>query len=506
MNNIIIGNIEYPKSGWAIIFAGGSSSGKSSLIRSKRLLFTGESLSTDTIGEEIIEVHNHAKKYAKEDPKRFKEAERLIEQGRKGRYGEVGVQNIHIDLGCRTFAQGKMSTILSNGAHAQKEAFFKRKIQEATKNDMANLLLDMTGKEKEVTLYTDYLKGLGYKVALLWVIANRSQAIIWNNQRPRSMKVGAVHTGHDDPNKYLLDYLQDGRAKDLDDVWFVFNTTESLSRPMTDEEQDAIQLEKDGGRFIIPSALSDRVKTVCGPNQPERGAEDTSSPQWQKDESGKQPLIVDDAFMEKYTAPVTLADGRTARALLQLRAISDPKQGGLVVRNDKTGEPKLQKCNKADTPTYPYVLIDDSIKGKKIQRRHGMMSGYRLKYEKPEGSESPYVSDEAIDKLFCRYRMMGHVAREQGVDCPPIEQVIVSFLKKDAGQTEANFKAFYTSIGIKEPKLPKKPAEVYDVNEPVREQFKSDAAFDAAVKLYPEQKAAYERACQEWDAYDACFK
>lgn len=516
--NILIGGTEWPKSGWAVIFAGGSASGKSTLIRNGRMRFEGETLSTDTAGEDIVEVHNNAGRYAETDPKRLVEAEKLILNGCKSRYGKPGekkgficCQNVRIDLDCITTDPGFMSTVLSNGAHARKETLFKQRIRKAKEEGLRNLMLDMTGKEKEVVMYLNCLKESGYKVALVWVITNRTQAMIWNLLRPRRMKVDAVHGGHDEPNKYLLGFLQDERAELLDDAWLVFNSTERVGREMTDTEfaTSAVRLKKCGKGFAVAKDVAERVNAVTGPCSP-KAASDSEMPQWQKDEKGREPIVIDADFVEKYTREVTLDDGTKARALLQLRATSKPKEGGLIVRDDETGEPKLQKCNKEDTPTYPYVIITEADYGKNLQRRHGMMGGYKLKCEKSQGGNiAKYCSDDWTYKTFDRIRMMRKVARDKGVDVPRFEDVFVSLLDADKAATEANIKEFYRKMGVKEPDLPKKPDTCYPVNEPVREQFlgrNGERDYQEAVERYPIQKAAYEKALAEWSEYYKKFE
>lgn len=508
---ILIGGEAFPRNGWAVILAGGSASGKSTLIKNGQMLFEGEALSTDTAGEEIIEVHNNAAKFAQEDPDRLREAERLIELGCANRYGTVCLQNIHLDLACKTWGLGKMSTVLSNGAHARKEMIFRQHITAAAQHDHANLLLDMTGKEKEVEMYKEILVKNGYKVALVWVIANRTQAILWNLLRPRRMNIDAVHSGHDGPNKYLLDYLQDSRAQGIEDTWLVFNTTETPARPMTTEEglTRFVHLTRQDNHFVIEQKVADRVRSVIGPMSP-KAAEDSEEPQWQMDETGKNPLVVDDDFFDKYTKVVTLPDGTQAHALLQLRSSSDKKKGGLVVYDDKeggTGEPKLQKCSAKDTPTYPYVIITEADRGKKIQRRHGMMHGYLLKTEKVKGgATAKMISDTQTLKFFDRIRMMRKVARQQGVAEPAYGEILFSVLDADKKAVEAKIKDFYKSVGIKEPALPEKPEVAYPVNEPIREQFRKESDYKEALAQYPILKAAFEKAVKEWKAYEKVFE
>lgn len=258
-----------PQSGWAIVFAGGSSSGKSTLIKS--FSFQGKILSTDTFGEEQMDVHNNASWYAKNCPKKFEFAEKVVKSGLYSRFPNPRVlnkvPNLHLDFDTPTVTTQTLSALLSNGAHRYKQSYFKSHIDACAKDGMKNLILDMTGKEHEVNLYTDYLHNKGYKVALVWVVTNRSTALLWNQSRRRAMKVSGVHAGHNGPNKWLLEGLQDGRCDIFEDAWIVFNSTESFKREMNNEEKNhsVIHLDKQKGKFVIDNLLAERITKVLGP-------------------------------------------------------------------------------------------------------------------------------------------------------------------------------------------------------------------------------------------------
>lgn len=513
---VLIGLEEYPENGWAVILAGGSSSGKSTFIRDKeRFPFVGEALSTDTLGENIVEVHNNAAKYAKEDPKRLKEAEKIVKAGCQSRYGSwrghkgiVAPQNIHLDLDCKTWGIGNMSAVLSNGAHAQKRSFFVSSIKSASQRGKVNLVLDMTGKQAEVEDYAAVLHAEGYKVALVWVIASRTQAHIWNQLRPRVIKFGGVNTGHDNASKYLIEYLRSEQSSIFDDAWLVFNSTESPAREMTEAEKNEsiVHLDTQDGHFTMSDDLARRIRSVIGPyTVASAGA--SEQPQWQMDETGKNPIIIDKQFIEKYTKEVSFEDGSVARALLQLRSSYKPDEGGLVVSDDKTGEPKLQKCNPDDTPSYPYVLITEADFGKKVQRRHSAMHRSKLKFEKADDPNAvKFCSDDWAYTIFARIRLLRKTARDLGKEEPRFEDIIVSFQEKDKKAVDANIKKAYKALGVNEPALPEKPEKAFPVNEPIREQFSKEEDYQEAVQLYPVLQEEYRKSLKAWSVYEECFK
>ena len=268
---ILIGG-GHPEKGWAVIFAGGSSSGKSTIIREGRLDFTGMTLSTDTMGEEIMEVHNNAKYYETYDPQRLAAAENLLHKGLRARFGEAADRNVKLDFHDPCFSAERISAILSNGAHNLKRRIYTDDIRKYAADDNRNVILDMTGKQKEVEYYTQLCKALGYKVAFVWVICNMSQALLWNHRRERTMKPIGVYSGHHNPKKYLPDYFSTSEALNFDEVWLVFNSTESWQRPMTAEEEAEriIKLERGQQGYILDDQLKERIVSALGPYEDEK--------------------------------------------------------------------------------------------------------------------------------------------------------------------------------------------------------------------------------------------
>ena len=262
--------------GWAVILAGGSASGKSTFIKEKKDhggfgVLGWPVLSTDTWGEEHMDIHNNPAN-AKEHPEQFATAEAIVKAGMYSKFPNKyllnKVRNLRLDFNCPTVSPSTLSALLSNGAHKYKEKYFKQKIDEYS-TGTGNIILDMTGKEREVNLYADYLHEKGYNVALVWVITNRNVALLWNAQRRRNMKISGVHHGHNGPNKWLLEGLKDGRCNKFEDVWIVFNSTESIGREMTEEEKenDIIHIEKHSNAFfLLDKDVEERIKSVLGPN------------------------------------------------------------------------------------------------------------------------------------------------------------------------------------------------------------------------------------------------
>ena len=116
--------------------------------------------------------------------------------------------------------------------------------------------------------------------------------------------------------------------------------------------------------------------------------------------------------------------------------------------------------------------------------------------------DDQYLPNRDIQKLFIRYRLMQKHATDHDISIGRFEDIVPSFEVKDKETTESNIKAFYLRLGMKEPRLPRKPKAVNNVVEPVRAMYDSDEQYAYAVEHYSEQTEAYQKALKEWEAYE----
>ena len=119
-----------------------------------------------------------------------------MHKGLRTRFGEAADRNIKLDFHDPCFSAECISAILSNDAHNLKKGIYTDDIRKCTADNNRNVILDMTGKQKEVEYYTQLCKSIGYKVVFVWVICNMSQALLWNHRRERTMKPIGVYSGH----------------------------------------------------------------------------------------------------------------------------------------------------------------------------------------------------------------------------------------------------------------------------------------------------------------------
>ena len=500
--------IDIPSKGCAVLLLGGSASGKTTFAQREGIAFRGRILSADHLSEIVMRVHNNAHTFSTLYPTLYAKVEQIVAMGINARnkyYAPTDnehrwPQNIRLSSNAPFVLRRQIATLLNNGikgANCGQRAYFDSRIERMARNK-GNILIDMTGSEQSVNHYVSLLKKHDYKIMVIWVVANRNYALMWNRRRQRCMKDSAVHAGHNAPNSYLSSFLTSDRAKDIDKVWIVFNTTESINRAMTpDEERSRCQeLCKNGERFILSDSTSCRLKAVLGKmedNPSGMNNTPTDSLVYQCDAQGRE-IIIDEEFIQHYTQEVATINGERIRALLKLN-----HKGDVVV--DKQGKPMFQKPTK-DEPTYPYIAIRKEDCGKRICRRH------RNGSPKYHSTQTPrtYLSTSQMDDLFWQLEQYNSCASKSDAPVLEIKDLIGSFEANQLEIFNTQISKCYDRLNIKRLKLPQEPALVYDVNRPIRQQYKSDLEFIKAEEAYTIQHQRYIQYEAAWNAFNRKIK
>lgn len=492
----------FPSRGWALFLLGGSASGKTTFIEREHFPFRGRVLSADRLSDLVMRVHNHASCYYRRYPALFEQVEQIVRAGLNAhnRYlapqdEQRWPQNIHLTYDTNYLLERSMATLLSNCVHSSygREAYFRGCI-ERMRPKMGNLIFDMTGDKNSVSHYIPMLREAGYRILVIWVVANRNCALIWNRYRRRRMKDSAVHLGHNAPNGFLPEYLKGAAGTEVDRAMLVFNSTESFRREMTAEEYASrcIELSKVDGRFVIPSEVEARLMRVLGKmedNPLGNNGVESDEPVWQTDAKGRE-MIIDENFIARYTAEVTMDDGRTIRALYKLDC-----KGGIVLEKDRK-TPKFLSPEKWD-PYYPYIPVREEDLGCKVCRRE---RGGAIKYRKIRLPRT-YIDPRSMNKIFRRVAQYNLLAEERGLPQVSIRDLAESFESEQKSCFEKSLSCLYVSAGMKEPPLPQMPREVYDVNPPCRVQFLSGEEYVRAVADYDRSHRQYEENLREWQEY-----
>ena len=186
----------FPKSGWCLIMAGGSGSGKGFVI-DKQVLINAKIMDVDKLKKLYNKVISKKEGLPKDKPK--------YDLG-----NPEDVAYLH------AFVKKKGWKDLSV------DWFFD---QRGGKTELANVIFDITGKsEDSIRDVAMRAHDMGYKISLAWVVTNREVAIIRNFLRDRVVPESDFHRIHNEVNKTIIPFLKNSNlAKYLQEAWIVFS-------------------------------------------------------------------------------------------------------------------------------------------------------------------------------------------------------------------------------------------------------------------------------------------
>lgn len=151
----------------------------------------------------------------------------------------------------------------------REQAFFSS----LSTNRLPNIVFDITGdEESKLTKLSMMCKDIGYKVSLVWVVANREEAFIRNLQRDRTVPDEVFHATHNNVKTSVFSFLEGSGSKFCDSAWVVFSSGAS-AEDMTPDEKRAlennrvIKLEKKGSKFVVPDKVYRKIMKVTGRNE-----------------------------------------------------------------------------------------------------------------------------------------------------------------------------------------------------------------------------------------------
>lgn len=232
-------NKVYPNFGWCVIMAGGGGSGK------------GYSLNNFLpINGKIIDVDEFKKLYMKMNNNKIGNEE----------YDSLNpnhVSYVHKKVKEKGYKKKYTNNILNNEFHNE-----ERK---------PNVIFDITGDMPDISVIelARMARNYGYQnIMLVWVISNRSEAIIRNLSRSRRIPDMILHEIHNSLADDMPDFLQSKLASDfLTDAWLIFNSTLSVRNnkiSQEDRNKVSVPLQKTSKGFIIGSEVMTRIKEILG--------------------------------------------------------------------------------------------------------------------------------------------------------------------------------------------------------------------------------------------------
>jgi hypothetical protein len=242
------GGMEYPKNGWAVFMAGGPASSKSSTIKNQ-LLIDGLVLDNDAIIDYYI---NYSKKLLKDpnlDDAKKEELKKIFE---------------NIDLNDKHLENNPEYNTTIHDKLEDKQLFL-RKLQNflnINSEFLSNIIIDSTSSNTMQLVRTaNICKYLGYKLSLIWVVANINSAIKRNNNRERRLDLDYLIQTHKQIISSLPGMFKDGTFDMFDEVWVVFSRDISdFSKSFNEKYANtAFKLDKIGNSFVLPKKLNRKV-------------------------------------------------------------------------------------------------------------------------------------------------------------------------------------------------------------------------------------------------------
>lgn len=153
-------------------------------------------------------------------------------------------------------------------------------IENLKKNRLPNVIYDITGKDiKDLVEISGEMRGKGYKISLVWVVANRDVALVQNLIRGRTVPQDRFHFIHNEVMTKLPEFITLEAGRYFDECWILFSTTKKIPQLMTKGElkelkdDRAFKLSRNGKGFEMDDKLKERLFDILGdveenPNDP----------------------------------------------------------------------------------------------------------------------------------------------------------------------------------------------------------------------------------------------
>ena len=226
----------YPRFGWTVILAGGGGSGKGFQLNR-----------TIPIDGKVINV---------DDYKAFFARMRGIDMDAAD---PEQMNMIHMGVKRAGWKQKATDNILSPETHSP--------------DRLPNVIFDMTGRDPSNTVVdvAAQAKDSGYQVMLIWIVANRSEALLRNLQRPRHVPDRVLHQAHNSLHDDMPPFLRSRYAgMYLDDAWVIYGSLPDISASdITGEDAKhiAVRLNRKGEGFDVPADVERRIYGIMGRNE-----------------------------------------------------------------------------------------------------------------------------------------------------------------------------------------------------------------------------------------------
>jgi hypothetical protein len=272
---VTFGGVASPTYGWAVIMCGGPGVGKTTSLR-RNLPIHGKIISTDYFKEAYADIVNMENMPGFNGKKTFSVKDPYVN-------GEKKSSNKDVVWDLRNSRQAAQIN-----RTAGELGFYDRQLNNFLKSNnnkdrLPNLIFDTAGRNlSTINKIFSFLKKVGgYKVSLVWVVANRKVAYASMMSRSRFVPDDAFHNAHnglyknsgDKKNTTVPEILRN-HSSDIDEAWMIFNSSFHTDnsgnridrRPNTEENtSNVVKLEKINGTFVVPQEFgTSEIKPFMG--------------------------------------------------------------------------------------------------------------------------------------------------------------------------------------------------------------------------------------------------
>lgn len=244
--SIKFGNEVYPSNGWAIFMAGGPAASKSSTINNQ-LMLDGKVIDND----DITAMYLKTLKKVLNSPGTSEEIKDEI----INIFGDV----THLSPKNLAYSNVFRQKVADNKQFMSKIIGIYAK---SNRLSLQNVIIDSTSSNIAVMIQTALLfQSYGYKLGLVWVVANINNAINRNMERNRTVDVDYLIDTHKKLLSTLPKFFSNGTLWMFNEVWLIFSKNVSDFSMSFNEKyaNTAIKLDKVDNNFILPKKVHRRA-------------------------------------------------------------------------------------------------------------------------------------------------------------------------------------------------------------------------------------------------------
>ena len=238
----------YPKNGWCVILAGGPGSGKGYTIENKIML-----------NARVIDVDELKKQYIRKYHPKKEGTDKELDL-----HNPEDVSILHGLVDDKKWKEAIYKIALRQHKVQDFEFGGYKDAEKLSADKLPNIIFDITGKDpdkKIINGIVKHTKELGYKNALIWVVATRSESIIRNLERDRIVGDEILHDIYNKLAEQMPKFIESKDCGEyFEDAWIAWASSEDIQNPQYKDIKNAmIKLNKVSGAFKFDDKIKKKL-------------------------------------------------------------------------------------------------------------------------------------------------------------------------------------------------------------------------------------------------------